>query len=285
MAHRTISVLLALGVIAGAAACSSSSRPAHVSSSSQTASSAPPSSASSSPDFTSTPATPVPSSTAATTSGCPATADKCDDFSSTSTGWPVTNTANYYANYDNYLGGTYRIGERHDATISEDAPIKATDVSNNYSVQIDADVIAGTGAPATAAAGFVCWEQENSDGDGTTGFVLSINGSTADIGLWDSFDSTYHKIASEPAAGLLNYGGTPNHLTALCIQGTHAGGPQAQIGLAVNGKVAVTAAYDKTVKNYEWSVANGIGVIAEGNGADFFYDNFALTSKCTGDFC
>lgn len=282
MTHRAVSMLLAFGLATGVAACSSSSKPAPSPSSSSTSSSSSVSTAPSSPDFSSTPAAPTSSAGAGGTSGCPTTADKCDDFSNTASGWPVANESHFYAGYDNYLGGTYRVGERTQATIAEDSPIKATDVSNNYSVQLDADVVAGTNSPATSGAGFVCWHKELSDG-GSTGFVLSVTGTTAEIGLWDGIDGTYHAIASKPVSGL--QAGQMAHLTALCIQGSSQGGSQAQLSLAVNGTVAVTAAYDKSLKTYDWSVADGIAVIAQGQGSDFFYDNFALTSKCTGDFC
>ena len=58
------------------------------------------------------PATGSPSTSEAPVPECSPGIDYCDGFSSASTGWPVENTGHYYTKYDDYLGGTYRMGER-----------------------------------------------------------------------------------------------------------------------------------------------------------------------------
>lgn len=201
--------------------------------------------ASSSPDF---PGSTAPSSGAAA-GGCVAGADYCDTFDDPTSGWAVDNPAHYYAHYDDFLGGSYRMGERTNAAISEDAPFDITDAAGDYSVQVDTDATLGQGFGGTNEIGLVCWEHEiEGSGGTTTAFLLEIGLTRATIGLWDGADGSYHEITSEPAGGALTRSGA-NHLTGQCIQDTSHGSPQARLSLLVNGTQVISTTYDKSVQN------------------------------------
>jgi len=197
----------------------------------------------------------------------------CDDFSNPKSGWDEDNKPHFYANYDTYLGGTYRIGERNDATISEDAPAKASSISSKYSVQLDVDAVPGNHMQPSNAAGLVCWEHSAKDGSSSSAFLFTISGDTAEVGLWDNTDGTYHAISSQ-ASTALKFDGSVNHISATCKQDNSTGTPQAVLSMSVNGQLAVQASYASNTSNFPWTVGDGIGVVASGNGADVFYDNF-----------
>lgn len=230
-----------------------------------------------------------PSSSAAssgTPTDCVAGADYCDTFDDATSGWPEANPSHYFAKYDPYNGGSYRMGERTDAAISEDAPLDVTDVANDYSVQVDVDATPGQDFSSTDEIGIVCWEHPIEGGGGTTSaFLLELSESKATIGLWDGTDGSYHEITSASATGALSTTGS-THLTGLCLQGTANGSAQAaQLSLSVNGTEVVSANYAKSVSAYDWAVGPSVGLLAIGAGSDVFYDNFAVTGKCAGNLC
>ena len=230
---------------------------------------------------TSAPPTLMP--TRSTQSGCPTKAKYCDQFADANSGWQVTNESHFFAQYDTYGGGTYRLGERRQATVTEDAPTNITRVSRDYSVLIDVDATPYRTMPFSASAGIDCWEHQT--GGHTSAFLFFVNPTTVEIGLWDETTGAYHKIASKSAAGLVKTEFTANHLTVACLQASRGGGVIAELGIEINGKVALVAQYAKSTKNYAWDVAPNVGLIASGKGADVFYDNFAITSLCKGDYC
>jgi len=232
-----------------------------------------------------TPATtpPATSSTTAAAASCPAKAHYCAQFSGSADGWPVTNQNDYFASYDSFDGGTYRLGQRSAATAVEQAPTDITNISHDYSVQIDVDATPYHSMPQSDSMGIDCWAHK-SDGH-ESAFLFFVNPSTVEIGLWDDISGQYHKIASKSDAGLVKTDGSTNHLEAACVQGTHGGGASAELGIKINGKIALVTHYDKSDQNYAWSVGPSVGVLASGKGADVFYDNFAVTSLCHGEFC
>ena len=200
----------------------------------------------------------------------------CDDFSNASSGWPVDNKPHFYANYDTYLGGTYRIGERNDATVSEDAPAKASSISADFSVRLDVDAVLGQHMAKTNAAGMVCWEHTAKDQTSSSAFLFTISGDTAEVGLWDNTDGTYHVIQSK-ASAVLRFDGSVNHITITCKQDTSTGTPRADLSMTVNGQPSLQAGYASNATNFPWTIGDGIGVVASGNGADIFYDNFGAS--------
>jgi hypothetical protein len=228
-----------------------------------------------------------PSSSASTgaATGCVAAADYCDTFDDPSSGWPDENPSHYFAKYDSYNGGTYQLGERTNAAISEDAPFNVAEAANDYSVQVDVDASLGQGFGPTNEIGIVCWEHPIQGGGGTTSaFLLELSESKATIGLWDGTDGSYHEITSAAADGALSTTGW-THLTGLCLMGTSAGSAQAQLSLTVNGTTVVSANYAKSVSTYDWDVGDRVGLLAIGEGSDVFYDNFAVTGKCASTTC
>lgn len=233
--------------------------------------------------------TSFPSSTASSTSSsagsgsCPPKAKYCAQFTGSADGWPTTNQNDYFAQYDSFGGGTYRLGQRSQATAVEEAPTDITSISHDYSVEIDVDATPYQSMPLSTSAGIDCWAHK-ANGH-TSAFLFFVDPSTVEIGLWDEDTGQYHKIASKSDAGLVKTDGSSNHLTVACVQGTHAGGTRAELGIKINGKIALVTHYDKSVSTYSWSVAPEVGLLASGKGADVFYDNFAITSLCHGDFC
>ena len=226
-----------------------------------------------------------PSSSASTgaATGCVATADYCDTFDNSSSGWPDEDPSHYFAKYDSYNGGTYQMGERTNAAISEDAPYDITQAATDYSVQVDVDAALGQSFTPTNEIGIVCWEHRIGGGT-TSAFLLELSESKATIGLWDGTDGSYHEITSAAATGALSPTGW-THLTALCLTGTSGGSVQAQLSLSVNGSTLVSANYAKSASTYDWDVGDRVGLLAIGEGSDVFYDNFAITGKCAAISC
>ncbi len=226
------------------------------------------------------PSTPASSGSSAGGGSCVSGAGYCDTFGDASTGWAVENKPHFFAGYDKYLGGTYRVGERTAATVSEPAPTDITKLAADYSVQVDVDAVLANTMPATSSFGISCWEHASSDGSSTAGFVFLVSATNTSIGLWSDTDGAYHEIVSQPTPpGALKTDGTPNHLTATCVQDRSSGSVQAQLGISVNGASAVTTTYAKSVKTHTWAVGTHAGLLASGLGSDIFYDNFALTAK------
>jgi hypothetical protein len=267
--------------MAVAAACSSTTGGKGTSSPSP---SVPATSSGASPSATGFPSTPAASSSTPATGGCP-TGAYCDDFSSSGSGWPVENKQHYFAQYDPFLGGTYRMGERTAATASEVAPFEITKIASDYSVQVDVDAVLAKTMPAPTSFGVSCWEHATKDGSSTGAFVILVSSTKASIGLWSDEDGSYHSITTKPVDGVLKTDGTANHLTVTCIQGTSGGSAQAQLAVTVNGTQVASANYAKGVSTFAWAVGPHIGLLASGESSDIFYDNFVITSKCQGEFC
>jgi hypothetical protein len=218
---------------------------------------------------------PVPSISSPTTSGCPTGAKYCDTFASSDSGWPVGNQTNYFAQYDNFKGGTYRLGERKSATISEDAPFDITTIAPNFSVKIDVDAIRGQSMPAAGDEGISCWEHQAASGAGPSAFLFFLDADRVEIGLWDGENSDYHRIAQKTLSVLHTDGQTADHLTAECLQTSNG---SAALSIAVNGQAVLSTTYANGVQSFEWRPAGKVGVLAGGQGSDVFYDNFAIST-------
>lgn len=205
---------------------------------------------------------------------CPSYAKYCDQFADTSSGWPAQNTSDFFAQYDSFAGGTYRLGERTNATITEDAPLDITSISPSYGVKIEVDAIRNQTMPGGDDEGISCWEHPAKSGGGTAAFLFFFNSARVEIGLWDGEDGSYHRIAQKAVSLLHTDGQTADHLTADCIQN---GDGSAGLAMSVNGQVVLSASYAHSVHDYEWDPANKVGLLAGGQGADVFYDNFAVS--------
>jgi hypothetical protein len=226
-----------------------------------------------------------PSGSAGQPGGCVPGADYCDTFVDPHSGWPQESPSHFYARYDSYNGGSYAMGERTNAAISEDAPYDITRAAADYSVQLDVDAAPGQGFGAADELGFACWEHAIPGGDGiTSAFLLELSESQATVGLWDGTDGSYHEITSAAAPGALSPTGW-THLTARCLLGSAGGSTQARLSLAVNGSEVVSTVYDKSVNTYDWDVGNRVGLLAVGPSSNVYYDNFAITGKCTSAVC
>lgn len=218
-------------------------------------------------------------------SGCVPGADYCDTFDDPDSGWPQQNPPHFYARYASADGGTYAMGERTNAAISEDAPYDIINAATDYSVQLDVDASPGPGFGVRDELGFACWEHPVQPGGSvTSAFLLQLSESKATIGLWDETDGSYHEIRSAAAPGALSPTGW-THLTGRCVLGNNAGSPLAELRLAVNGTPVVSASYAKTPTNYDWDIGERVGLLAIGDGSNVYYDNFAVTGRCTAAGC
>ena len=224
-----------------------------------------------------TPSSAAPSASSSAAPGC-AAGDYCDDFSSASTGWPVENTAHYYANYADYLGGSYRMGERTDNAKTELAPIDTTTISKNYGVQVDVDAVLGQAAPAGAFIGIVCWDHTTSS-DTEAGFLFFVTAASVDVTLLPDTGSKPRTLARNQSGNFVKPYPETNHLTATCVQRTTSAGVEADLSLVVNGAAVLQEQYAKSVKNYPWSPGSRAGLLVAGPKSDVFYDNFSLTGK------
>lgn len=223
-------------------------------------------------------------------SGCVSGASYCETFDGSAKGWKQDNQSHFFEGYSSYLGGSYRMLERNNATLTSVAPEAVSQISHDYSVQVDVDSVLYDQAPATAEFGITCWEHPTQDGSGESAFLFFVSRTAVDIDLWDNSDGTDHTLDHVPlSSGVVQTSGA-NHLTALCIQGTdrQQGGVQAQLSLSINGQKVVSYGYDESLRNYSWSVGTAqsqVGLLVAGSGADLFFKNFAITSRCSGEFC
>lgn len=221
----------------------------------------------------------VPSgSTSTTTSTPPCTADYCDDFSSAATGWPVENTARYYASYTDYLGGTYRMGERTANAKTQLAPVDTTTISKDYGVRIDVDAVLGKTAPTGSFLGIVCWDHKTST-DAEAGFLFFVTAASVYVALLPDTGGAPHTLSANESGNFVKPYPATNHLTATCVQRTVNGTVTASLSLVVNGAAVLHEEYAKSVKNYPWSPGSRAGLLVGGAKSDAFYDNFSISAE------
>jgi hypothetical protein len=204
--------------------------------------------------------------------GCAGGAAFCDDFSDPKSGWPVEQKPHFYAGYDTYRGGTYHMGERFAASLSEEAPVRVSSFAPDYGVQADVDVFAGPNMDHSTSAGLTCW-QHAAGNDNSSAFVFEISGTDAQLFLWNDTDGTVLDIAKKDTTAF-QFNGTVNHITISCTrQGSGVTAP-AQLSMVVNGQTMFQETYSASVG--PWKVGDSVGLVAGGRGSDLFYDNFSL---------
>jgi hypothetical protein len=215
-------------------------------------------------------------SSAAPAPAC-ATNARCYAFATSSDGWPDVNDDRHFAVQDPYLDGSYRLGARQSGSWNMAAPVGVSDLSADYSVQVDADATMAQAFPDEAAWGATCWTRPVGE-DQIAGFGVYVQPAKVTIGVFDQFSGAFRPLKSNDAEGLV-VPGEKSHLTMTCRQGTDAGSPVAVVQVELNGKPTVAVTYAKSVKNYSWQVADGVGLLAAGKGADVFYDNVVIAGK------
>lgn len=234
-----------------------------------------PSSPATSAPLTSTAAPTRPSPSGA--GGCLPGSDYCDDFSDATSGWPVMNSAHYYANYDAHGGGTYRMGERTVNAKPQVAPFDITTISKNYGVQVDVDAVLGNKAPSTSYIGLVCWDQVL--GATESAFLFFVTADSVDVTLLPDDGGQPRTIDRNQGGNFVQPYPAANHLTATCVQKHSGGGTVADLTLVVNGASVLHEQYAKSVKNYPWISGPHVGLLVGGKRSDVFYDNFAVTGR------
>jgi hypothetical protein len=228
---------------------------------------------------TTAPATQPPSTPSS--GGCAAAF--CDDFSSSSSGWDTGNEPHFFSKYSSYLGGTLRMGERHDAVLTVPAPYVITKAAADSSVQIDVDVILASDTARHSLYGVSCWNHAAHNGE-TSAFLFYVSHGGAQIVLWDNADGSEHVLKHKSWSNVLRPGPYRNVMRVLCLQRHNRGGTVAELGMSLNGKV-LTAFYAKSTKHHDWRVSDRVGLIVGLNKSDVFYDNFAITGECKGSRC
>jgi hypothetical protein len=206
-----------------------------------------------------------------------ATNARCYSFATSPEGWPDVNDSDHFAGRDPYLDGSYRIGARETGSWSLTAPLKISDLSSDYAVQIDTDATMSKTFPDEAAWGATCWTRPIADGQ-IAGFGVYVQPKKATIGLFDESSGDFKPLKSTDSDGLVKPG-EKSHLTMTCRQDTASGGPAAVVKVQINGKPTVAVSYARSVKNYDWQPADGVGLLAAGKGADVFYDNVVIAGK------
>ncbi len=210
---------------------------------------------------------------------CPATA-QCFDFTEDSEGWPEVNDDRHFAGRDTYLDGTYRIGARESGSWSLTAPVAASDLADDYGVQVDADATLGQGFPEEAAWGATCWTRPVGQ-DRIAGFAVYVQPERITLGLYDETTGAFKPLKQRDAEGLAK-AGEKSHLTLRCRQDTSSGSAVARIDAALNGAPMLSLEYANSVKTHAWQPADGIGLLAAGKGADVFYDHVVLAPDKLG---
>lgn len=266
--------VVAVALLAGCASATSGTGSVRTSSTTPTTSSAAPPSTGAAP---SVPVTGFPSSTSAS-AACAAGADYCDNFSDASSGWPVDNESHYYANYADYLGGSYRMGERTANAKTQLAPLDTTTITKNYGVQIDVDAVLGKAAPASSYLGLVCWDHD-SDAGAEAGFLFFVTANSVDVTLLPDTGTTPRTLDRNDGGNFVRPYPATNHITATCVQRRTSTGVEADLALEVNGASVLHEQYAKSVKNYPWAPGPRAGLLVAGPKSDVFYDNFAVTAR------
>jgi hypothetical protein len=195
----------------------------------------------------------------------------CDSFDDPASGWEEEDTPGYVTGYDDYLGGSFRMGIRENASHAATAPASVSALAADYGVRVDVDTTTGPEMPDTGAYGITCWNHPTTDGAGDAAFLLYVDASSAIIGFWDDVSGEYVQVAEEPLSGELRPG-QANHLTATCRRE----GGRARLRLQVNGAEVVTATYGQD-GDHRWAVGDGVGLVTAGEGADVFFDDFVLS--------
>jgi hypothetical protein len=209
---------------------------------------------------------------------CPDTA-RCYDFSADSQGWPDVNDDQHFAGRDPYLDGSYRIVAREPGSWVLAAPLRISDLAQDYGVQVDTDATLGREFSADAAWGAACWTRDLGDGR-IAGFAAHVQPGVLTVGLYDENDGTFQPLGTRKSASI-SAPGKKSHLMLRCRQVSSALGPAARIDAQVDGATSVSVRYLRSVKNYAWSPADGLGLLVAGQGADAFYDN-VVVSRSTG---
>lgn len=212
----------------------------------------------------------------ATDPACAADA-RCYDFTDDSDGWPEISDDEHFAGHDVYLDGSYRVGAREPGSWSMPAPLRIRDLSPGYGVQVDVDATPGQGFPDDAAWGATCWTRDLGGGR-VAGFGAHVQPDGLTVGIYDSKTGAFDALKVVPAEDLTKPG-KKRHLTLRCVQVASSGAAVAQIRAQVDGSTTAAVSYGADAQDRDWSVAEGLGLVAAGQGADVFYDHVVVTAR------
>jgi hypothetical protein len=142
---------------------------------------------------------------------------------------------------------------------------------------VDTDATMAKAFPDEAAWGATCWTRPVGNGQ-IAGFGVYVQPEKVTIGLFDQSTGAFKPLKSTDASGLVKPG-EKSHLTMTCRQDTSGGGVAADVRVRINGKPTVAVSYPRSVQDYAWQVADGVGLLAAGQGADVFYDHVVIAGK------
>jgi hypothetical protein len=218
----------------------------------------------------------VPSAEAtATDPACPAHS-RCYDFTKDAEGWPEVSDDQHFAAHDVYLKGSYRVGVREPGSWSMPAPVKLTDLSPGYGVQVDVDATPGRAFPHDAAWGATCWTRDLGGGK-IAGFGAQVQPDGLTIGVYDQSTGAFDPLQRQAEQGM-SKSGEKSHLTLQCVLDTSSGSAVAKIRAQVDGSKAASVSYDHRAGHKAWLPADGLGLLAAGEGADVFYDHVVIAA-------
>ena len=118
--------------------------------------------------------------------------------------------------------------------------------------------------PDEAAWGATCWTRPVGGGQ-IAGFGVYVQPQEVTIGLFDQSTGAFKPLKSIDAGGLVKPG-EKSHLTMTCRQDTSSAGPAAVVKVQINGKPTIALSYARSVKNYAWQTADGVGPARRGPG-------------------
>jgi hypothetical protein len=212
----------------------------------------------------------------ATDPACPVHT-RCYDFTDDSEGWPEVSDDQHFAGHDVYLKGSYRVGVREPGSWSLTAPLRISDLSPDDGVLVDVDATPARTFPADAAWGATCWTRDLGGGR-VAGFGAYVQADALTVGIYDDKTGAFDALQKKTDEGL-SKPGKKSHLTLRCVQDTSSGSAVAKIRAEVNGSTAASVTYDHSAGHRAWSVADGLGLVAAGQGADVFYDHVVVTGQ------
>jgi hypothetical protein len=218
----------------------------------------------------------VPSAEAtATEPACPAHS-RCYDFTKDAEGWPEVSDDQHFAGHDVYSKGSYRVGVREPGSWSMTAPLELSELSPGYGVQVDLDATPGRAFPQDAAWGATCWTRDLGGGK-IAGFGAQVQPDALTIGVYDQSTGAFHPLQKQSDQGM-SKSDKKSHLTLRCTLDTSSGSAVAKIRAQVDGSKAASVSYDHAAGHEAWVPADGLGLVAAGEGADVFYDQVVIAA-------
>jgi hypothetical protein len=156
------------------------------------------------------------------------------------------------------------------------APMQISDLSPGYGVKLQVDATPGQAFPDDAAWGATCWTRDLGGGR-VAGFGAQVQHDALTVGLYDDRSGAFAPLRTAREDDLTG-AGKKSHLTLRCVQDAASGSAVAHVSARVGG-TTVAVSYDSGADHQPWTPADGLGLVAAGQGADVFYDHVVVTAQ------